>query len=160
MTGAAELWTLSRVIAAGEALAPAAREGAASPGASTQVRGPLVAIVTHREPTGAVHCKRSGETVPRTQITLADDTREGARAVLWRTHAGVDVGARDLERPAPRRDSGHPTLLLPLTLNPNVTNRSPGDAQAPETWWRSNPSARDGTSGRHAQRRARGGRPK
>lgn len=49
MTGAAELWTLSRVIAAGEALAPAAREGAASPGASTQVRGPLVAIVTHRE---------------------------------------------------------------------------------------------------------------
>ena len=121
MAGAAEPWTLSRVIAAGEALAPAAREGAspdAGNGAAGCVRrgfaGPLVGLVTHREPTGAVHCKGSGETVPRTQITLADDTREGARVVLWRTHAGVDVGARDPERPAPRRDSGHPTLLLPL----------------------------------------------
>ena len=165
MTGAAELWTLSRVIAAGEALegaSPGAGNGAAGyvRRGFALVRGPIVGLVTQREPTGAVHCKGSGETVPRTQLTLADDTREGSRVVLWRTHAGVDVGARDPERPAPRRDSGHPTLLLPLTLNPNVTNRSPGDAQAPETWWRSNPSARDGTSGRHAQRRARGGRPK
>ena len=87
MTGAAELWTLSRVIAAGEALegaSPGAGNGAAGcvRRGFALVRGPIVGLVTQREPTGAVHCKGSGETVPRTQLTLADDTREGAREVV------------------------------------------------------------------------------
>ena len=73
MTGAAELWTLSRVIAAGEALegaSPGAGNGAAGyvRRGFALVRGPIVGLVTQREPTGAVHCKGSGETVPAAPV--------------------------------------------------------------------------------------------
>ena len=145
MDRAADTWTLSRVIAAGEALARVDGERAqtgAGKGASEGVKGrgfalvpgPLVGLVTNREPTRAVHCKGSGETVPCTRLILADDTRNDVHAVLWRTHAGLDVGARS-SQPFASVDSGHPSSSNRLPPSRSVM------PQAPETWWRSNPSA-------------------
>ena len=141
MDRAADTWTLSRVIAAGEALARVDGERAqtgAGKGASEGVKGrgfalvpgPLVGLVTNREPTRAVHCKGSGETVPCTRLTLADDTRNDVHAVLWRTHAGLDVGARSSPTLRIRR------FRAPLFLQPSLTTlpirhaAGPGDLVA------------------------------
>jgi len=60
---------------------------------SRPVRARIYALVTRRERTVAVYCKRTGETVPCTRLIIADDTMHRARVTLWRTHASVDVGA-------------------------------------------------------------------
>ena len=52
----------------------------------------VVALVVRRERTVAVYCKGSGETVPCTRLYVADESYEGMPVVLWRTHAGMDVG--------------------------------------------------------------------
>lgn len=44
------------------------------------------------ERTAAVFCVGSRETVPCTRLLVADHTFAGLQVVLWRTHAGVDVG--------------------------------------------------------------------
>ena len=54
--------------------------------------GTIVALVTRREPTSYVYCKRTHETVPCVTLRIADDTYDGLRLTLWRGHAGVDVG--------------------------------------------------------------------
>jgi hypothetical protein len=68
--------------------------------------------VVARERVAAVYCKRTGETVPRASITLADDTFDGLRVVLWRTHAGADVGAR------PSPNCWHPPASQPAHRPP------------------------------------------
>ena len=113
---ASEVWSVRRAKEAGEALRPSRTKpcatipsdrprpsprGAPTPSATTTTTGSsgapigtVVGLVVARERAAAVYCKRTGETIPRASITLADDTFDGLRVVLWRTHAGADVGAR------------------------------------------------------------------
>ena len=77
-----------------KATASATTSAVAAPSSSSSSSSlvTVVALVVKRERTVAVYCKGSGETVPCTRLYVADDTYEGMRVVLWRTHAGIDVG--------------------------------------------------------------------
>lgn len=97
---------MRRAVAAAEARRPTREDGRherqpnhASSGrgrstiaTSASVDAAVVALVMRRERTVAVYCKGSGETVPCTRLHVADESYEGMRVVLWRTHAGMDVG--------------------------------------------------------------------
>ena len=105
MTGAAELWTLSRVIAAGEALegrAPA--RGTARRDASVVALRSFADRSSGSSPNASPRARctaRAAATVPRTQLTLADDTREGARVVPGApTRASTSV--REISSAPPR----------------------------------------------------------
>ena len=87
----ADPWTVRRVAAAGEARRPS--KGAADRVSPLTVTVPsTVALVVRRERTVGVYCKSTNETVPCTAVIVADESFEGMRVVLWRTHADVDVG--------------------------------------------------------------------
>ena len=77
-----------------KATASATTSAVAAPSSSSSSSSlvTVVALVVKRERTVAVYCKGRGETVPCTRLYVADDTYEGMRVVLWRTHAGIDVG--------------------------------------------------------------------
>ena len=168
-----EVWSVRRAKEAGEALRPSranprtttpsdrprpSLRGAPSPRATTTTSssgapiGTVVGLVVARERVAAVYCKRTGETVPRASITLADDTFDGLRVVLWRTHAGADVGAR------PSPNCWHPPESQPAQIVPRpVPHLSPIHPQASATSYTPVDSARDGTPTPSDPRRPRDG---
>ena len=171
---ASEVWSVRRAKEAGEALRPSRTKpcatipsdrprpsprGAPTPSATTTTTGSSVApigtvvgLVVARERAAAVYCKRTGETIPRASITLADDTFDGLRVVLWRTHAGADVGAR------PSPNSWHPPESQPAQIVPRpVPHLSPIHPQASATSYTPVDSARDGTPTPSDPRRPRDG---